>query len=70
VAIALLRIAQVALLAAATRAPLRLRELALVPLFDLLHFGAQFAPYVDDRVTWRGYATRLGPNTVLLDAAA
>jgi len=26
-------------------------ELALVPLFDLLHFGAQFAPYLDDRVT-------------------
>jgi ceramide glucosyltransferase len=65
-----LRLLQVALLARATAAPLRLRELALVPLFDLLHFGAQFAPYADDRVTWRGYPMRLGPNTVLLDAAA
>jgi hypothetical protein len=51
-------------------APLRLLELALVPLYDLLHFGAQIAPYVDDRVTWRGHPMRLGPNMVLLDAAA
>jgi ceramide glucosyltransferase len=65
-----LRLLQVALLARATGAVLRLQELALVPLFDLLHFGAQFAPYVDDRVTWHGYPMRLGPNTVLLDAAA
>lgn len=70
IAAILLRLVQVALLARATGAALRLRELALVPLFDLLHFGAQFAPYVDDRVTWRGYPMRLGPNTVLLDAAA
>jgi len=70
VAIVALRLLQVALLARATAAPLRPRELALVPLFDLLHFGAQFAPYLDDRVTWRGYPMRLGPNTVLLDAAA
>jgi len=69
-AVIALRIVQVALLACATRAPLRLRELALVPLYDLLHFGAQFAPYLDDRVTWRGHPMRLGPNTVLLDAAA
>jgi hypothetical protein len=65
-----LRILQVALLARATGAPLRLLELALVPPYDLLHFGAQFAPYVDDRVTSRGHPMRLGPNMVLLDAAA
>jgi len=69
-AVALLRIAQVALLARATHAPQRARELACVPIFDLLHFAAQFTPYADDRVTWRGYSTRLGPNTVLLDVAA
>ena len=69
-AVIALRILQVALLARATGTTLRLRELALVPLFDLLHFGAQFAPYLDDRVTWRGHPMRLGPNTVLLDAAA
>jgi len=69
-AVVALRLAQVALLARATDAKLTLSELALVPLFDLLHFGAQFAPYLDDRVTWRGHPMRLGPNTVLLDAAA
>jgi len=68
--IAVARIAQVALLAAVTDAPVRLRDLALVPLLDLLQFGAQFVPFVDDRVTWRGYTARLGPNTVLLDVAS
>jgi ceramide glucosyltransferase len=68
--IVILRIAQVALLAAATGAPIRPRELILVPLLDLLQFGAQFVPYLDDRVTWRGYTARLGPKTILLDVAA
>jgi len=68
--IAVARIAQVALLAAVTDAPVRLRDLALVPLLDLLQFGTQFVPFVDDRVTWRGYTARLGPNTVLLDVAS
>lgn len=36
---------------------------------DVLHFGAQFAPFIDDSVTWRGYSTRLGPNALLIDAA-
>jgi ceramide glucosyltransferase len=67
VAILALRLLQVALLAGATHAPLRILELLLLPLFDLLHFSAQFVPYFDDRVTWRGHATRLGPKTVLLD---
>jgi ceramide glucosyltransferase len=68
--IAATRIAQVALLAVATGAPIRLRELSLVPLLDLLQFSTQFVPYLDDRVTWRGYTARLGRNTVLLDVAA
>jgi ceramide glucosyltransferase len=67
VAILALRLLQVAMLARATDAPLGIFELLLVPLFDLLHFGAQFVPYFDDRVTWRGHATRLGPRTVLMD---
>lgn len=67
VAILALRLLQVAMLARVTNAPLGILELLLLPLFDLLHFGAQFVPYFDDRVTWRGHATRLGPNTVLLD---
>ena len=66
IAVVILRIAQVALLAHATDADLRLRDLLLVPLLDVLQFGAQLIPYVDDRVTWRGYSVRLGPNTVLL----
>jgi ceramide glucosyltransferase len=68
--IAVTRIAQVALVAVATRAPMRVRDLGLVPLLDLLQFATQFVPYVDDRVTWRGYTARLGPKTVLLDVAA
>ena len=67
---AVVRIAQVALVAAATNAQMSLRQLLLVPLLDILQFGAQFVPYVEDRVTWRGYTARLGPQTVLLDVAA
>jgi ceramide glucosyltransferase len=68
IAAALIRIAQMALLGFATDAPLTWRELALVPLQDLLQFGAQFVPYFDDTVTWRGYEMRIGPNTELLAA--
>jgi ceramide glucosyltransferase len=63
-----LRIAQVAILAAATDGPIRGRDLALVPLLDLLQFGAQFVPYLDDTVEWRGHPMRIGRNTVLLEA--
>jgi ceramide glucosyltransferase len=59
-----LRIAQVAVLARATGAR---ASLTLVPLLDVLQFGAQFVPYFDDTVTWRGYTARIGPKTVLLD---
>ena len=65
----LLRIAQVALLSRATGARLGARVL-LVPLLDLLQFGAHFVPYADDRVTWRGYQARIGPNTLLVDTVA
>jgi len=67
--IIILRTAQVALLAVATDAPIRAGELMLVPLLDVLQFGAQFVPYFDNRVTWRGYRARLGPNTQLIDIA-
>jgi len=69
--VAAFRIAQIALLRHATTAPLRVRDLLLVPALDVLQFGAQFVPYVDDSVTWRGYRVRLGPNTaMILEAAA
>jgi len=67
--VAILRIAQVALLAIVTEAPLRGRDLLLVPLLDVLQFGAQFVPYIDNRVTWRGYTAGLGRNTELIDIA-
>jgi ceramide glucosyltransferase len=66
VIVAAARIVQVGLLSRATGAQLRLRDLLLVPLLDVLQFGVQFVPYIDDRVTWRGHNVRLGPNTVLL----
>jgi len=64
-----LRVAQLALLAIATGARIRIGELALVPLLDLLQFAAQFVPYFDNRVTWRGYTARLGPKTTLVDVS-
>jgi len=69
VLVGILRMAQIALLAIVTDAPIRGRDLLLVPVLDLLQFGAQFVPYVDDRVTWRGYTARLGPNTELIEIA-
>lgn len=69
-ATAAVRIAQMAVLNRAMSASLRRRDLLLVPLLDLLQFGAQFVPYVSDRVTWRGYTARIGPNTELTDLVA
>lgn len=69
VLVAILRIAQIALLALVADAPIRRRDLFLVPLLDVLQFGAQWIPYLDNRVTWRGYTARLGPNTELIDIA-
>ncbi len=59
-----LRIVQVAVLARATGAR---AALTAVPLLDLLQFGAQFVPFFNDTVTWRGYTARIGPKTVLMD---
>jgi len=65
--VGVVRVAQIALLAIVTDAPVRGRDLLFVPLLDVLQFGAQFVPYVDNRVTWRGYRARLGPNTELIE---
>jgi ceramide glucosyltransferase len=67
--IVILRMAQLSLLALSTGAPMRARDLLFAPLLDVLQFGAQLVPYFDNRVTWRGYTARLGPNTVLVDVA-
>ena len=58
------RLIQIVVLARATDSRV---ALSLVPLLDVLQFGAQFVPYFDDTVTWRGYTARIGPKTVLLD---
>lgn len=68
--VALLRVGQIAASARATGAKVDIRSLALVPLLDLLQFGAQFVPYADDRVTWRGHTARIGPDTVLIEVPA
>lgn len=64
VAVALIRILQIGVLAETMQTS---SNLLLVPLLDLLQFGAQFVPFVNNRVTWRGYTARLGAETVLLD---
>jgi len=69
-AVILLRMVQVALLSRSTGARLTKRDIALVPILDLLQFAAQFVPFYDDSVTWRGYRVRLGPNTRMLAPAA
>jgi ceramide glucosyltransferase len=70
-AVALLRMLQIAVLSWSTDARLTPRDVALTPILDLLQFAAQFVPYYDDTVTWRGYRVRLGPNTQMLaDSAA
>jgi len=68
IAVLAMRCAQMAVLSSVTGAGLGVRDILLTPLLDLLQFGAQFAPYIDDSVTWRGYRVRLGPNTELLAA--
>jgi ceramide glucosyltransferase len=65
-----IRIAQMAALSFAMSVPFGLRDVLVVPLLDVLQFAAQFVPYVDDRVTWRGYSARLGPNTQLIEIAS
>jgi len=68
--VVLLRMLQMAVLGRSTDAHLTKRDIALTPILDLLQFAAQFVPYYDDSVTWRGYRVRLGPNTQMLAATA
>ncbi len=64
--LSLVRIVQTATLARLTGARLPAGHLLLLPLKDLLQFGAQFVPYVSYEVRWHGTRARLGPGTVLL----
>ena len=62
----LLRLAQAAALARLLGADVPSRQLALMPVKDVLQFGAQFVPLLSREVTWHGHRARLGPGTVLL----
>ncbi len=42
---------------------LPLFALALIPVADLLQFGAQFAPFLSREIEWHGFRARLGPQT-------
>lgn len=60
----LARVGQAVTLAALLGHPKRTDAL-LAPLQDLLQFWAQFAPFLSDRVEWRGAKVRLGRGTEL-----
>ena len=59
----LFRVLQSFLLARMTGSTLPPPGLILVPLQDLLQFGAQFVPFFSRKVEWRGHRARLGPGT-------
>jgi ceramide glucosyltransferase len=40
----------------------------LVPVQDMIQAAAQVVPYVSKEVNWRGFRTRLGPNSLILAA--
>jgi len=64
------RYAQAIVLRAATGSDLRWHQLALLPVLDLAMLYAWFVPFFSNRITWRGYAVRIGRGTELLATAA
>jgi ceramide glucosyltransferase len=64
------RYAQIALLDRATRAGMTWKQLAAVPLLDLIMLYAWFVPFFSDEVTWRGYRAQIGRDTELIQMAA
>jgi ceramide glucosyltransferase len=61
------RILQAAALRHLTGAKLPIMSLALVPLQDCIQAAAQFIPYFSSNVDWRGFQTRLGRGTQILE---
>ena len=61
---------QLALLNRAMRGDLRPHQILVTPLLDFLMLYAWLAALFSNRVTWRGYEARIGPNTELLQRAA
>jgi ceramide glucosyltransferase len=68
--VAAARVAQASLLATATGVALGARDLALVPVQDLLQFGAQFAPVVSRKVRWKNHEILLGRDTEMIPVEA
>jgi ceramide glucosyltransferase len=64
------RYAQAILLRIATGSDLRLHQLTMMPLLDVLSLYAWFVPFFSNRITWRGYEARIGKGTQLIQAAA
>ncbi len=65
--VAIMRVAQIEILRQSTDADV---PLWAVPLLDAAMLYAWFVPFFSNRVTWRGYAARLGRNTELIEVAA
>lgn len=63
-----IRYAQALALRIATVSDLRLRQLAILPLLDLLMLYAWIVPFFSNRIIWRGYEARIGRGTELLPA--
>jgi ceramide glucosyltransferase len=67
-AVSFARVLQAGILARLTGARVRTRDLAFMPIKDLLQLATQAVPYFSRHVSWHGHHTRLGPGTVLLPA--
>lgn len=64
------RYLQLAILNRATRAAMTWRQLAAVPLLDLLMLYAWFIPFFSNEITWRGYRARIARGTEMVQIAA
>jgi ceramide glucosyltransferase len=60
------RLVQALVLLHASGAPISKRSIMLVPIQDFLQAAAQIAPYISKEVNWRGFRTRLGPDSLIL----
>lgn len=69
-AVLAVRFVQFAMLNHAAGADVSWKQLAAVPLLDLMMGYAWFVPFFSKNITWRGYRARLGRDTELIQSAA
>lgn len=67
-AVIVVRWLQLAILSRATGADLRLDQLVLIPVLDLLMLYTWFVPFFSNSVSWRGYRARIVRDTVMIAA--